>query len=134
MSERAMGSTSARSALGRAPLWVIPDGLPLVFRFGMHIRMLRPGISVFDQAISLCFHLTDLEFVEKRRRGSPIDKAKRVAALVAEAKRLDCAQTVCDPIPRELTFSGRRTSACSGARAAGLRLLPLTPSRAPADA
>ena len=28
----------------------------------------------------------------------------------------------------------RRTSACSGARAAGLRLLPLTPSRAPADA
>jgi hypothetical protein len=28
----------------------------------------------------------------------------------------------------------RLTSACSGARAAGLRLLPLTPSRAPADA
>ena len=107
MSERAMGSTSAKSALGRAPLWVSPDGLPLVLRFGMHIRVLRSGISVFDQAISLCFHLTDLEFVERRRHESPIDKAKKVAALVAEAKRLDCAQIVCDPIPRGLTFSER---------------------------
>ena len=96
--------------------------------------MLNLDISVFDRATTSCFHLRGLDFVEMRRRVSPIDKAKKVAALVAEAKRLDCAQIVCDPIPRGLTFSGRRTSACSGARAAGLRLLPLTPSRAPADA
>ena len=39
-----------------------------------------------------------------------------------------------DPNPRATVSQAGPTSACSGARAAGLRLLPLTPSRAPADA
>lgn len=69
--------------------------------------MLNLDISVFDRATTSCFHLRGLDFVEMRRRVSPIDKAKKVAALVAEAKRLDCAQIVCDPIPRGLTFSER---------------------------